>query len=550
LSIVLCAGLAFLPARNWGELHDDAFLRGPGSLVADPDTGPGTLWRADLFGTPAEPTAQSGFWRPLTLLSFRLQWVLTDGAPVPYAWLGHVVNILAHALATLALWHVLRGLGAPAEAAALGAALFGLHPVHPESVVWVSSFGDLASVALAWAATALLLRPDPGRGARVGATAMLLAALLFKESVVLLVGLAALLPRLSGRRLVACLAPPAAAVALYLALRALSFQGGIAPDAYTGPAEAPVRWLTWLSILPDLVRLGIWPGVATPVRPVAEATGWGAPGVGTGLALLAALVALVGWASRLRARLPAFAVLLLAGVCLLVAPWRAYPIGYEEAAAPLYDRHLYAAAAAVPALVAAGLARRLAGHAGRALALMALAALLLVPVTRERAAIWRSDETFARAGLAALPASPALWNHLGVARLTRLQATGDASEGEAALDAFTRALALRAGERDPLLNRFITLCLLGRRAEAADAARRVLDRFGNDPGVLDNVARWHMADGRWNDAIPLFARALETGRAWPGTDEALRSCLEASRSADEQPGEAGSRARDHEPGER
>jgi hypothetical protein len=40
-----------------------------------------------------------------------------------------------------------------------------------------------------------------------------------------------------------------------------------------------------------------------------------------------------------------------------------------------------------------------------------------------------------------------------------------------------------------------------------------------------------MAEGRWDEAIPLFARALETGHAWPGTDEALRACLEASLGA-------------------
>jgi tetratricopeptide (TPR) repeat protein len=157
-----------------------------------------------------------------------------------------------------------------------------------------------------------------------------------------------------------------------------------------------------------------------------------------------------------------------------------------------------------------------------------IATLVLLPVARARANIWRSDEAFARAGLASLPSSAALWNHLGVALLVRLQTVADASAGEAALVSFTRALALRAGERDPLLNRFIVLSLLGRQLEAADAASRVLARYGDDPGVLDNVARWHMADRRWDEAIPLFARALETGRAWPGTDEALRACLRAS----------------------
>jgi Flp pilus assembly protein TadD len=529
--IVLSAVLAYLPARHWGELHDDAFLRGPGSLVGDAHTGPGTLWRADVFGTPAAPTGQTGFWRPLTLLAFRLQWRLTDGRPGPYAWLGHVVNILLNALAALALLQVLLRLGDALETATLAAVLFAIHPVHPESVAWISSLGDLAAVCLAWSATAILLRPEPSRAARGGAVLMLVGALLFKESVVLLVALAGLLPCLLGRRWLASLAAPALAVCLYVVLRTLSFEGGIDPDAYTGPAAASTRWWTWASILPDLLRLAIWPGTATPLRPVAEAAGWDAPGVLSGLTLLALLLVLTLWSWRARAPLPCFAMLLLLGVCLLLAPWRRYPIGYAEAAAPLYDRHLYAAAAAIPVLLAWRLAPWLAGHAGRATVIAVLATLALLPVTRERARIWRSDEAFARAGLAALPESPALWNHLGVALLERLQDGADTASGEAALEAFRQSLALSAGERDPLLNRFITLSLLGRRLEAADAARRVLERFADDPGVLDNVAHWHMAEGRWDEAIPLFARALETGHAWPGTDEALRACLEASLGA-------------------
>jgi hypothetical protein len=529
--IVLAAVLAYLPARDWEELHDDLFLRGPGSLVADVRADTGTLWRADVFGTWDAPTGQTGFWRPLTLLVFRLQWLLTDGAAVPYAWLGHVVNILMHALVTLALWHVLLRLGTSIEAATLAAALFGLHPVHPESVAWVSSLGDLAAVALAWTATALLLRPSPGPWTRAASVALLLGALLFKESVVLLVALAAVLPLLRGSSRMASLAPPALAVGLYLVVRTVSFEGGISPDAYTGPAEASTRWLTWLSILPDLVRLAIWPGTATPLRPVAEAGGWGAPGVLPGLLLLVLLLALITWSWRARAVLPTFALALLVGVCLLLAPWRRYPIGYDEVAAPLYDRHLYAAAASVPVLLAWRLSPWLTGRTLRSVSLVVLASLLLLPVTRARASIWSSDEAFARAGLATLPESPALWNHLGVALLVRLQAQNDVPAGEAALDAFSRALALRAGQRDPLLNRFITLSLLGRGAEAADAAARVLARFGDDPGVLDNVARWHMAEGRWDEAIPLLARALETGAAWPGTDEALRACLQASETA-------------------
>jgi hypothetical protein len=344
-ALVLLAVLPFAAAREFGEVHDDHFLRGPGSLVADARADLGTLWTADLFGTVEQPTAQSGFWRPLVLLVFRAEYWLTGGREAPFAWLGHVVSLLAHATACLALWRVLLGLRLDGAAAWLAAALFAVHPVHPESVAWITCLGDSAGTACAWTATALLLRPERPARATALATALLVASLLFKEASAVLVVLAALLPWLAGVRWRAALGPPLLALLLYAGLRALSFTRGLAEDAWTGPADATARWLTWLSIVPDLLRLAIWPGAPSPLRPVPAATRWDA-GVSAGALALLVLALLTVAALRRRARAPAFALLLVLGTLALLAPWVRFPIGSPETAAPLFERYLYAAAAA------------------------------------------------------------------------------------------------------------------------------------------------------------------------------------------------------------
>ena len=52
-----------------------------------------------------------------------------------------------------------------------------------------------------------------------------------------------------------------------------------------------------------------------------------------------------------------------------------------------------------------------------------------------------------------------------------------------------------------------------------------------DPAALDNVARWHMGHGRWNEAAALLEKELATGRPLPGAREALDHCMRALTDA-------------------
>jgi cytochrome c-type biogenesis protein CcmH/NrfG len=82
-----------------------------------------------------------GNWHPATCLSHMLDcqlFGLDAGA-------HHLVNLLFHAANTLLLFHVLRRMTHELWPSAAVAALFALHPLHVESVAWVSERKDVLS---------------------------------------------------------------------------------------------------------------------------------------------------------------------------------------------------------------------------------------------------------------------------------------------------------------------------------------------------------------------------------------------------------------------
>ncbi len=80
-------------------------------------------------------------WHPITGLSHILDCQLFDLKPS----LHHLVNLLLHIANTLLLFIVLRKMTAEIWQSAFVAALFALHPMHVESVAWISERKDVLS---------------------------------------------------------------------------------------------------------------------------------------------------------------------------------------------------------------------------------------------------------------------------------------------------------------------------------------------------------------------------------------------------------------------
>jgi tetratricopeptide (TPR) repeat protein len=139
--------LAYAPALGAGFIWDDDQYVEYNTTLRDPD-GLRRIW--------TEPKTLPQYY-PLVFTSFWLEHQLWGLDPAGY----HTTNILLHALAGVLLWRVLLRLAVPA--AWLIAAVFVLHPVHVESVAWITERKNVLSASLYLAAALAYLRFAPPR---------------------------------------------------------------------------------------------------------------------------------------------------------------------------------------------------------------------------------------------------------------------------------------------------------------------------------------------------------------------------------------------------
>jgi tetratricopeptide (TPR) repeat protein len=91
------------------------------------------------FGSPFRSRTVN--WTPLTVLSLQLDHALYGEEPAGYL----VTNVALHVLSTLVLFHALVALTGALGCSAFVAAVFAVHPLHVESVAWVSERKDVLS---------------------------------------------------------------------------------------------------------------------------------------------------------------------------------------------------------------------------------------------------------------------------------------------------------------------------------------------------------------------------------------------------------------------
>lgn len=118
------------------------------AILNNPDILPKTPWsrmmKNDFWGTPLNDSGSHGSYRPLCVLTFRLNYLLGGLQP----WGYHLVNVLLHCLATLLLIRIAR-LVLPKTKSQIGEAVTGLlfaaHPIHTETVAGIVGRADLAA---------------------------------------------------------------------------------------------------------------------------------------------------------------------------------------------------------------------------------------------------------------------------------------------------------------------------------------------------------------------------------------------------------------------
>lgn len=167
LGLVLACLLAYSPALSGQLLWDDD---------AHVITRPNLQTLQGLLHIWTRPGATQQYY-PLVYTSFWIEAHLWGTSHTPGY---HVLNVLLHASGAFLLWRVLLRLSVPG--ALLAAFLFALHPVHVESVAWISERKNVMS-GLFYFATALaffrLLPPDAERPPAVRWRSVLPVLLLF-----------------------------------------------------------------------------------------------------------------------------------------------------------------------------------------------------------------------------------------------------------------------------------------------------------------------------------------------------------------------------------
>ena len=98
------------------------------------------------------------YYRPLVMLSYIADDALWDGAPSGF----HLTNVLLHVICTVLVFFLTRAILARFEerdsGALVAALLFGVHPIHTESVAWMVGRSDVMGAILSFAALLLYAR--------------------------------------------------------------------------------------------------------------------------------------------------------------------------------------------------------------------------------------------------------------------------------------------------------------------------------------------------------------------------------------------------------
>ena len=307
LSPAICLGLAAITWIVFGRTiafgffnYDDSFY-----VYQNPWISNG-LTRAGLVRAFTHPLV--GNWHPLTSFSLMLDAQIFGLNAGGY----HFVNVCLHTITVLLLFFVLRSMTGAVWRSALVAAIFAIHPLRAESVVWISERKDVLSGVfffLALGAYRRYAKKPPSLGAYLVVAATLALGLLSKAMLVTFPFLLLLLDYWPLRRFT--FSPPALSgqdegrttstswlIAEKLPFVALAVAISVATvfaqeQALNAAHDWPLRWRVENALMTVWVYLRqmVWPAHLAVFYPHPEGTTslWV-----TGLALLALLTVTFG----------------------------------------------------------------------------------------------------------------------------------------------------------------------------------------------------------------------------------------------------------------
>jgi len=530
---------AVMVAQNWR-------LRDPASVLQ--------LLRAD-FTVLTSGLMEGHYYRPVAALALAVDLWLWGPAPAPF----HLTSVLLHAAVTVLVGRLALALGAGRLAAVLAALAFALHPAHVEAVAFVSARSDLLP-GLFVLGCLLAYRRASGAGARAYpwwaiAAALLLAAVLAKESAVVLPALMSLSDLLfpgdhgaSGThkdtwRPAARALPFWGLTAAFVTWRlpAIQHLGG---DRIVG-ADLWHRLPGSLEILARYAGLTVVPNHMQPFYSLPRPHSLAESGPLLGLLVLGGLLACMAWTWR-RAPLVAFG----AGWFLIntVPVLDLVPLSFREMG--LADRYLYLPSVGWCLALAWGLAALLERGWWRRLGWTALVAMVVAyswwllryaPVWRDNFALYARMEQVAprsptpplNLGLAHFRANDLVQAATAFERAVRLNPTLQRPRAILALtyvlqgrlqDGFRLLSALEsegARDRDYFVAGATALLEVGDAAKAAVAADAGVRLHQGDAALRELLARALERTGRFPEAAARYREALALNPDLPQAEEGL-----------------------------
>lgn len=459
-----------------------------------------------------EPGAVPQYY-PLTFTTLWIDYQIGGLNPFGY----HLVNVLLHGLSAVLVWLVLRALHVPG--AWLAGALFAVHPVHVESVAWITERKNVLSGALYLGAMLAYLRfagfgdaaqAEP-RDARSGALYALSLALfvcgLLAKTVVCTLPAALLLilwwrrGRAVTREIVPLL--PFFAIGLVLALVTVEverrFVGAAGADWQLSFVERCL--IAGRAVWFYLGKL-VWPSPLVFFYPrwtIDASAAWQYAFPLAALAVAAILLALYRRIGLGPFVAFAFFVATLGPALGFVD---VFPMRYSFVA----DHFQYLASLG-PIVLAAALATLLARRAQRnarhvATAVGVVVVAVLAVLTARQSEAYRDLRTLWEDTLAKNPGAWMAHNNLGLLHM---------SEGrpETALAHYRAAIGVKPDDAFAYNNLGHTLATLGRMDEAVRALEQAVRIEPRNVEAWSNLGNAHAARQRWDDALAAYQRALE-----------------------------------------
>ncbi|MBI5764169.1 MAG: tetratricopeptide repeat protein [Planctomycetes bacterium] len=419
----------------------------------------------------------------------------------------HVVNVLLHAAGAALLWRVLAALKVPG--AFLAAVLFSLHPLHVESVAWITERKNVLSGVFYFAAALAYLQINNSRHSTrqyIVSMALFVCALLSKSVTCTLPAALLLVQWWRHGRIskldIARLAPFFAlgvALGLTTAWMENTHVGAGGPE-WQRPIA--VRLITAGRAFWFYLEKFVWPNPLIFVYPkwsIDSATALQFLFPFTALGLVAALFAL----RRRIGRGPIVAMLLYAGTILPALGF--FNVYYAIRYSPVADHFAYLASVGPIVLVAAGLMRFMNRQTqGSRVAVVpgVVICIVLATLTWRQCGIYQNLETLWADTIRKNPSAGIAYLNLGSLRLKQ-------GRNAEAVSLFKRSIELEPPTAIAHFNLGTALLNENHVDDAIENFRSALRLQADYPKCLANLGNAYLTKGRAADAVEPLRRAIE-----------------------------------------